>query len=437
MMNDGRIDSYAALRYPSFRLLLSGRLIAQIGEMMVSVAVGWELYERTGNALLLGLVGLVQVIPVFLFSLYGGYMSDRYNRRVIALVSQTVLALCSVLLVMLSVTQADVIWLFIVLAIIGTGRAFNNPAEGALTPLMVPPELFQNASTWSSSVWQGAAIAGPAVGGLLIAATNSAAAVYAFNVFAGLAFIAALLLIRPRAQTYAAPEETPMQALQAGLRFLRDNRIILSSITLDMFAVLLGGATYLLPVFAKDVLFVDSTGLGILRAAPSIGALVMAFVIARRPPFQHAGRILLWSVAGFGVATIIFGISTHFWLSLAMLAVLGGLDNISVVIRHTLEMTYTPDAMRGRVGSVQTIFIGASNELGGFESGVAASILGPVGAVVFGGLGTLAVVYAVARYAPELRRLGVIGEPLLTEPRRVTSDGRTSASPVPADSVGD
>jgi len=411
-----KIDSYAALRLPDFRLLLSGRLIAQIGEMMVSVAVGWELYERTGNAFLLGMVGLVQVIPVLLFSLPAGYMSDRYNRKRITLISQVVLALCSLVLAYLSVTQSDLIWVFVVLAIIGVGRAFNNPAEGALTPLFVSANLYQNAATWGSSVWQFAAIAGPAFGGLFIALTGGAAGVYLINTVAGMIFVGVLLKVKPRAQTFAAPEETPIQALKAGLRFLRGNRLILSSISLDMFAVLLGGATYLLPVFAKDILFVDSAGLGVLRAAPSIGALIMAVFIARRPPFKQAGRTLLWAVAGFGVATIVFGLSQNFWLSLVMLAILGGLDNISVVIRHTLEMTYTPDDMRGRVGSVQTMFIGASNELGGFESGVVAAILGPVGAVVFGGIGTLAVVYGVARLAPELRALRMIGQPLIPDP---------------------
>ncbi|MDX2160893.1 MAG: MFS transporter [bacterium] len=398
-------DPYAALRVPHFRLLLGGRLIAQIGEMMVSVAVGWEIYERTGSLFLLGMIGLVQVIPVLLFSLPAGYFVDRYDRRQITLITQTILIGCALALTALSVARAPLELVFGVLFIIGAARAFNNPAEGALTPLLVPESLFHSAATWSSSVWQLSAVIGPAVGGVLIAVTGGAAGVYFLNALAGLALVTTLLIIRPRPQTFGDAAESPVESLRAGIRFLRDNRLILSSITLDMFAVLLGGATYLLPVFAKDILFVDATGLGLLRAAPSIGALAMAFIIANRPPFQTAGRTLLLAVAGFGVATIIFGLSSNFWLSLAMMALLGGLDNISVVIRHTLELTFTPDEMRGRVGSVHAMFIGASNELGGFESGVAAALLGPVGAVVFGGFGTLAVVAAIAAYAPELRHL--------------------------------
>ncbi|MCA0456808.1 MAG: MFS transporter [Chloroflexi bacterium] len=403
-----RHDTYAALRLPDFRLLIGGRLIAQVGEMMVSVAVSWELYERTSNAFLLGMVGLVQVLPVLLFSLPAGYIVDRYNRKNITLITQVILILCSLLLAFLSITKAPLVAIFVVLAIIGTARAFNNPAEGALTPLVVPEKLYHNAVTWSSSTWQAAAIFGPAVGGFIIALSNAAAAVYVINAISGMALVTALLLIRPRQQSYVSQDETPVQALKAGLRFLRNNRIILSAISLDMFAVLLGGATYLLPVFTKDILHVDATGLGLLRAAPSVGALGMALFVARRPPFQKAGATLLWAVAGFGVATIIFGLSTSFWLSLVMMVIMGALDNISVVIRHTLSLVFTPDDMRGRVGAVNSMFIGASNELGGFESGVAAALLGPVGAVVFGGLGTIAVVGAIAAYAPELRRMGQI-----------------------------
>ncbi len=398
-------DPYGALRLSDFRLLLIGRLIAQLGEMMVSVAVGWEIYERTGRAFLLGMIGLVQIIPVLLFSLPAGYIVDRYNRKQIALISQIVLMACSAALAILSLTQAPLVLTFVVLFVIGVARAFNNPAEGALTPMVVPESLFHSAVTWSTSVWQVSAIVGPAVSGFVIALTGGAPAVYIFNVFAGSALVIALLLIHPRKQTYAPPEETPMQSLKAGMHFLRDNRLILSSITLDMFAVLFGGATYLLPVFAKDILQVDATGYGLLRAAPSVGALCMALVLANRSGFRNAGRTLLIAVAGFGIVTIIFGLSTNFWLSLAMMALSGALDNISVIVRHTLTLVFTPDEMRGRVGAVNSMFIGASNELGGFESGVAAALLGPVGAVVFGGFGTLAVTGLVAYFAPELRQL--------------------------------
>lgn len=404
-----RRDPYAALRFRDFRLLIAGRFPAQIGEMMVSVGVGWELYERTRDPFALGLVGLVQVIPVILFSLPGGYIADRYNRKRITLISQLVLMACSLALAALSFMQGPLPLIYIVLTIIGAARAFNNPAEGALTPQMVPPEHFFNAATWSTSVWQLSAIIGPAIGGLLIGLSNSAALVYLVNAMAGGILVTALLLIRSQQTSYVHASEPPLQAVRGGWRFLRETKVILASITLDMFAVLFGGATFLLPVFATDILQTDATGLGLMRAAPSVGALIMAMTIARRPPFKRAGWTLLWAVAGFGIATIIFGLSTSFWLSMAMLFAMGALDNISVVIRHTLVLTYTPDDMRGRVGAVNSIFIGASNELGGFESGVAASLLGPVGAVVFGGLGTLAVVAAVAWLSPQLRRLTRLG----------------------------
>jgi len=407
---DSRRDPMAAMRFRDFRLLIIGRFVAQIGEMMVSVGVGWELYERTSDPFALGLVGLAQIVPVILFSLPGGYIADRYNRKWVTLISQVVLMVCSLALLVLSVNKGSLLLLYTILAVIGTARAFNNPAEGALTPQTVPPEQYMNAVTWSTSVWQLSAILGPAVAGLVIAITGTAAMVYLVNIVAGGVLVFMLLLIRAKQTSFITPEEPPLQSLREGIRFVSKAQIILASISLDMFAVLLGGATFLLPIFAKDILHVGATGLGILRAAPSVGALLMATTIARRPPFRYAGQTLLFAVAGFGLATIIFGLSTSFWLSLAMLFTLGALDNISVVIRHTLIMTYTPDEMRGRVGAVNSVFIGASNELGGFESGVAAALLGPVGAVVFGGFGTLLVVGAVAYLSPQLRRLGIIGK---------------------------
>lgn len=402
-------DPYAALRHRDFRLLIAGRFVAQIGEMMVSVAVGWELYERTNDPLALGLVGLVQVIPVMLLALPGGYVADRYNRKWVTLISQVVLMVCSLVLAALSLSEGSLPLLYLVLALIGAARAFNNPAESALTPQVVPQELYYSAVAWSSSIWQLSAILGPAVGGLLLGVTGIPASVYLVNCAAGGVLVVALLMIRSRQTAYSSPEETPLESLKGGLRFLRRSQLILASITLDMFAVLFGGATFLLPIFARDILYTDATGLGILRAAPSVGAFVMALYVARRPPFERAGRTLLLAVAGFGVATIIFGLSQSFLLSLAMLVMLGALDNISVVVRHTLLLTYTPNEMLGRVGAVNSVFIGASNELGGFESGVAAAILGPVGAVVFGGFGTLAVVGIVAYLSPKLRQLGKLG----------------------------
>lgn len=400
-----RHDPYAALRFRDFRLLIGGRFVAQVGEMMVSIGVGWELYERTREPFALGLVGLVQMIPVLLLALPGGYVADRYNRKMVTLVSQLVLIGCSLMLALLSLTQRALPLIYLVLAFIGAAHAFNNPAESALTPLVVPPDHFFNATTWNTTVWQLSAILGPAVGGVIIGLTGGAAAVYLVNAAAGSVLVVALLLIRSRQSGYSLPDETPMQALRGGLRFVRRTKVILAAITLDMFAVLFGGATFLLPVFASDILHTDATGLGLLRAGQSIGALLMVTYLARRPLFEQAGRTLLLAVAGFGVVTIIFGLSTSFWLSMLMLIMMGALDNVSVVIRHTLILTYTPDDMRGRVAAVNSVFIGASNELGGFESGVAAALLGSVGAVVFGGFATLVVVGAVGWLSPPLRRL--------------------------------
>ncbi len=405
-------DTYAALRYRDYRLLVGGQLLAQLGEMMVSVGIGWELYNRTGSTLALGLVGLAQVIPVILLSVPSGYIVDRFNRRRVMLIAQSVLVVCSLVLTYISATDGSLPLIYGILAMIGAAKAFNTPAQEALISQTVPPEIYYSAITWNTRAWQLSAIVGPGVGGIIIGITNHAASVYAFNAFAGVVLIVALLLLRSKQTATIKVGETPIQSIRAGLSFVRRTEIILASISLDMFAVLFGGATTLLPVFAKDILYVDASGLGILRAAPSVGALLMASTIARRPPFRHSGQTLLIAVAGFGIATIIFGLSTSFILSCAMLALLGALDNISVVIRRSLVMIYTPDEMRGRVGAVNNVFVGASNELGGFESGVTAALLGPVGAVVLGGFGTMIVVGLTAWLSPRLRRLGVLGVPI-------------------------
>lgn len=400
-----RHDPYAALRFRDFRWLTAGQFVSTLGHQMLSVAVGWELYERTSSTLALGLVGLVQVVPVILLSLPAGQLADRYNRRAIVLVAQLLLALCSLGLALVSWAHGPIALVYLCLLGIGIARAFNSPASSTLLPQTVPPEHFANAATWSSSTWQLSAVAGPALGGAVIALSRNAALVYLADVVACLLFVLALGQIRGRqgARSTAPPS---LQSLLAGVRFLRRSNILLAAITLDLFAVLLGGATTLLPVFARDILQVGPTGLGWLRAAPSVGAVVTAITLAYLPPLRHAGRALLWAVAGFGVATIIFGLSRSFALSLLMLALLGGLDNISVVIRGTLLLVCTPDELRGRISAVNSVFIGASNELGGFESGLAAALLGPVLAVATGGIGTILVVIVVALVWPEIRRLG-------------------------------
>jgi MFS family permease len=403
-----RRDPYAALRYRDFRLVVAGRFVATLGEMMVSVAIGWELYQRTNSALALGFVGLTLVIPVFLFSLPAGHVADNYNRRRIIVLAQVLLLFASLSLAALSWTQGALPLVYGALFLIGVGGAFSGPAAATLIPQTVPLEMFENGTTWSSSSWQLAAVIGPALGGAVIALTNGATLVYLLDACGSVVYIVLILLIRARPAAPPTKRETTTRSLAEGLRFLRGSQVLLAAITLDMFAVLLGGATTLLPIFAKDILHVGPIGLGWLRAAPSIGAVLMAFTIAHMPPFRRAGRVLLWSVVIFGVATIVFGLSSNFYLSLVALLVLGAADNISVVIRHSLLLLRTPDAMRGRIAAVNGIFISASNELGGFESGLVAWLLTPVASVVLGGIGTVLVVLGVALFAPEMRRLGAL-----------------------------
>ena len=412
----GRHDPYAALRFRDFRFLVSSTFLAVIAEQMLGVALGWELYERTGSPLPLGIIGLVQVVPVLLLALPAGHIADRFDRRWITAGSLLLMVLSALALVQLSLSQGSLELIYLSVLGIGVGRAFLSPAQGALSAQVVPAAHYSNAATWSSGLWQTAAVIGPALGGLLIALYGSAALVYGLN--AAMLLLVALLTLLLRAQPVARSDEpATLGSLLAGLRFVWSNKIILASITLDMFAVLLGGATALLPVFAKDILHVDAAGLGWMRAAPSIGAVLAALAIAHLPPFKRAGQTLLAVVAGFGLATAVFGLSRSFALSLLMLALLGALDNISVVIRSTLLLTRTPDLMRGRVNAVHYVFIGISNELGAFESGLAAVLLGTVGAVVAGGVGTLLVVLGVALVWPEVRLLGELTEEPAARPR--------------------
>jgi MFS family permease len=403
-------DPYAALRFKDFRLLLIGRLISSFSSEMLSFAIGWELWIRTHSALALGFVGLAQVIPVLLLSLPAGHVADQYNRKRIVLITQAFLAVCALWLANLSFFQGSIYWVYVCLLGIGISRAFNDPASSTLLPQTVPPALFSSAATWNSSSWQFASIAGPAVAGIVVALTNSVTVIYLFDALAAIIFSVLLMMIKGR-QLPLARKSNTLDSLTEGLKFMRDTKVILAAITLDMFAVLFGGAVALLPIYATDILKVGPTGLGVLRAAPSIGALIMAFLLAHLPPMKNAGRTLLLAVTGFGLATVVFGFSTLFWLSVAMLALLGSLDNISVVIRSTLMLTLTPDEMRGRISSVNSIFIGMSNELGSFESGLAAAFLGPVIAVVAGGIGTILVVLIAAWVWPEMRNLKTLDVP--------------------------
>jgi MFS family permease len=398
-------DPYAVLRNRDVVLYLIGRLVASLGQQMLTVAVGWELYERTHSALALGLVGLTQMLPMVLFTLPAGHVADNHDRKRIIMLTNLVIACASLGLTLTSALAANVFWIYFCLFAAGTARTFLWPASSAFLPHLVSRRDFSRAVTWSSGSFQLSSVAGPAAGGALIALTHHAAPVYAFNAAAALICLALISFVRRR-HTVAVKEKMSARSLVVGFKFVFASPIILGTITLDLFAVLLGGATALLPVYAKDILKAGPTGLGFLQAALPAGSLLCALILAHRPPLQKAGRTMLLAVAGFGLATIGFGFSRWFWLSLLTLFVCGAMDNISVVVRHTLVQLLTPDEKRGRVSAVNSLFIGTSNELGGFESGVVAYLLGPVISVVSGGIGTILVVIAVAAIWPEIRKYG-------------------------------
>jgi MFS family permease len=399
-----RQDSLAAVRLPDFRLLLSGEFLRGFAHAMLSVLIGWELFQRTGSALALGLVGLVQIIPNVVLALPIGHFADQHNPQRIA-VSATVLdAIAAAALAYLAWTHGPVPLFYLFLFFIGLARTFISATETALLASIAPASLFSNAAAWGTSSWQIAAVLGPALGGLAIAAWGNTALVFA--VAAGMIAAGALLLglMRPR-QLEQRHEPLSSDALLAGVRFLRRTPILLAAITLDMVAVLLGGATALLPIFAEEVLHVGASGLGLLRAAPAVGAVVMSVLLVRKGPFRRAGVTLLVAVAGFGVAMVLFGASRSLGLSMAALGMAGACDVISMVIRHTMQLTYTPDFMRGRVSAVHHLFIGMSNEFGEFESGIMAAIFGATTAVVIGGVGTLVTVAVIAVIWPQVRNL--------------------------------
>lgn len=407
-----RHDPYRALRDAGFRRYLTGNLLGTLGLQMQAVAVGWELYERTHSALALGLTGLVQFLPMVLFFLPVGHLIDRFDRRKVLLGAQAGLCIAALGLATVSVLHAPVPFIYALLFLSGTGRAFLAPAKGALLPTIVPSGAFESAVAWNSGTWQTAEIIGPAVGGGLLALTRSPAHVYLAHAVLAAGFFALLLGVRAR----GVPRSTPvlsMDSLLEGARYVRRTPILLAAITLDLFAVLFGGAVVLLPVYAKDILHVGPAGLGWLLAAQSIGAVATTITLAHLPPLRRAGPALLRAVVLFGVATIVFGLSRSYLLSFTALAVAGAADSVSVVIRMTLSQLGTPDALRGRVSAVNSLFIGTSNELGNFESGALAALAGPVVSVVAGGIGTIVTVAVTAAKWPEIRRLGRLEE---TEP---------------------
>ncbi|MFL5401521.1 MAG: MFS transporter [Gemmatimonadales bacterium] len=403
-----RHDPYASLRIGNFRWFVSSLLAMTVATQIQAVVVAWQIYALTHDPLSLGLIGLAEAVPFIGIALFAGHIADRGNRLRISLIALVALLLCSLALLSFTlrpgIISVDRIWpIYAVIFVSGVARSFLQPARSALGAELVPRELYPNAVTWRSSAWQLAEVVGPAIGGLVYGFGSARAA---YGVDAALMGVGVVSLARLRHPARAATAvESFRESLVTGIRFVRSQPVILGALTLDLFSVLFGGAVALLPVFAAEILHVGPEGLGILRAAPAVGAVVMSLLMAHRPPLRRAGRTLLVSVTVFGLSMIAFGLSRHFFLSLALLGVSGMADTVSVVVRSTLLQVLTPDHLLGRVAAVNAIFIGSSNEIGAFESGTAAKLLGTVPSVVLGGLATLVVVAVTAVKVPELRRL--------------------------------
>jgi MFS family permease len=398
-----KLSGTIAFTHPDFTLYEAARFFIVTSLEMQSVAVGWQVYDITRRPLDLGLIGLAQFLPGLLLFLVSGHAADRFDRRRVVTLCYCGFALCSALLLAIAWRGTRSVHLiYVVVVLLGVVRAFNAPVSRALLPQLVPEEHFANAVAWNASIFQAATILGPSIGGFLYALSRGPSAVYATAVATGVAAIASTLRIRLRSQ--ARPREpVTWNTVLAGFHYIWSHKLVLGSISLDMFAVLLGGAVALLPVYASEILKTGPWGLGLLRSAPGVGASAMAILLAHRPLRRRAGLTMLWCVAGFGVCTIIFGLSRSLVLSLAALLLVGASDMVSVIVRAILVQLATPDEMRGRVNAVDMIFIGVSNELGQFESGLTAHWFGTVPAVVLGGIGTLVVIGLWAWIFPELR----------------------------------
>lgn len=390
------------------RLYLLGQLLAHLAGQIITVAVGWQIYDLTRDPIDLGLAGLVEFLPALVLVLVTGQVADRFNRLAIIIIC--VLAEAALVLVLLAYTAGgpeSVLPIFAILLCLGIGRAFWAPAERALLPNLVPTELLGQSIALSTSTWQAATIVGPAVGGLLFGVAPELAYGTAAAFLIG-ASVANALIRRP---ARGPRESADWTALIAGFRYVWREKVVLGAISLDLFAVLLGGASALLPIFARDILEVGPWGLGLLRAAPGIGAVATALVLARYPVRDRAGWIMFGCVGVFGAATVVFGVSTTVWLSIAALGVMGAADMVSVYVRGTLIQLWTPDGLRGRVNAVDMVFIGASNQVGEFRAGTVAALIGAVPAVLVGGLGTLAVVALWMVLFPDLRRIRALEPP--------------------------
>ena len=423
-----RPDAFAALQLPAFRLFLAASLLSNIGNQMRIVAIAWEVFDRTGDALSLGLIGLVLAGPVLLLAMPAGVAADRFSRKGILIGAHVGLVACGFGLAIASSRNAPLPWVYALLLGTGVCRAVGWPAMSALLTQLVPKQLFANAATWRSMAFQTAATLGPLAGGLLLAVTRPAV-IYTIDAATSVVFLAAMTLIRPAVQKRAARVGS-WQSLVDGVRFVRSEPLILSTISLDMVAVMFGGATALLPLYAVQILDVGATGYGWLRAMPPVGSILMGLLITTRVSIHRAGAALLWAVIAFGAWTIAFGASRTFAVSLVALFMLGAVDNVSVVIRSTLLQLLTPDELRGRVSAVNAIFINTSNEIGEFESGVTAHWFGPVLAVCGGGVLTLLTVAAVAVAWPGLRHVGRLED---IRPRREENDQGEVIEPTAGD----
>ena len=417
-------DPYAVWRRPEYRRFSIAWLALVIAGQIEVIAVGIHIYAKTGDPLALGWIGLVRALPVLLLAVAGGQLADRFNRQTVIILMQSLGLLAIAGLTALVYCEAPVHWFYAAILMASIAQALGSPARSAFLPQLVPASLFSNAMAWNSSLFQVGTMVGPAIGGLLLGAHDYTPPAFLLAIFLRLTSLLAVWSL-----TVGQPPRpsggVSFRSMLAGIQFVWNSKIILATITLDMFAVLLGGATYLLPMFAKDILHVGGFGLGLLRSAEAIGAIAMAMAIAHLPPIKRAGRAMLWAVAGFGAATVLFGLSHWFWLSMVAMVLIGACDNISVIVRHTLVQIMTPDSMRGRVSGVHNIFIVSSNDLGGFESGATASLFGTMAAgfglaeaglasrvagavssVVFGGVGAMVVVAGCAKRWPDLLKLG-------------------------------
>ncbi|MEA3536520.1 MFS transporter [Rhizobium sp. CC-YZS058] len=402
-------DRFAAFRHVGYRRYFFARFLAYFAIQIISVAVGWQIYDLTRDPFDLGLIGLFQFLPSLLLILVTGSVADRYNRRMIMAVCMLVSTLCAAALLLLTLTgQFALVPVYAILVVFGIERAFLAPASQSLAPNLVPAHDLANAIAWNSTSWQTAMIVGPVAGGLIYALGPAVPYTVALLFFSASVLMTFAI---PKPEQKTAHSAQSWQTITAGFSYIRAEKVVLGAISLDLFAVLLGGAVALMPVFARDILDLGPWGLGMLRAAPGIGAVAMAVWLAAHPIRHRAGVLMFIGVALFGLGTIIFGLSATPWLSIAALILMGASDMISVYVRETLITLWTPDALRGRVNAVNMVFVGASNELGEFRAGMMASGLGAVPAVVIGGVGTLLVSLAWAVGFPQLRRIDTLDVP--------------------------